>query len=154
MCFSHTGYSCPSGWQLNFLNQCYKLYSNVVKTYTEAKDSCITNGGMLPEPRNESENSLVQNMAGYHSVWLGITDSMTEGVWQFDSDSAIAQYSKWANGVPMNDNSRNCVCMVSQEWKNVECDLVNPCKDAVLCVRDPALVTTAQITTTSPKGND
>ena len=153
MCFSHTGYSCPSGWQLNFLNQCYKLYSNVVKTYTEAKDSCITNGGMLPEPRNERENNLVHKMAGSNNVWLGITYSSSEGVWLFDSDNTEAQYSKWANGAPKNDNARNCVCIVREAWYDVECD-ANPCDDVVLCVRDPDHLTTAVITTTETLGND
>ncbi|MHA2165214.1 MAG: C-type lectin domain-containing protein, partial [Candidatus Hodarchaeales archaeon] len=63
----------------------YKLFS-LSKTWNKAKADCEAQGGHLVTISSKEENAFVSNLAGSENIWIGLTDEIHEGSWQ------------WANG--------------------------------------------------------
>ena len=78
----------------------YKLYGR--KTWDAAKRACEEDGAELPVPRSDDENEYFATLRpGQSSIWLGINDVETEGVW-VDNDGKRISYQNWGNGEPNN----------------------------------------------------
>jgi len=72
--------------------------------YYEAYDYCQREGGMLAEPRDSSQteniNSLLDSRYNY---WIGLTDSMIEGLFVWNSDGQNTEsYHNWYDEEPNN----------------------------------------------------
>ena len=69
----------------------------------DAKRACEEDGAELPVPRSDEENEYFATLRQYRtwSIWLGINDVETEGVW-VDNDGKRISYQNWGKGEPNN----------------------------------------------------
>ena len=84
-------------------------------TWYAAKSNCEKDGAELPVPRSDEENeyfaTLGQKNGQNRSIWLGINDLETEGVW-VDNDGKRISYQNWRYGEPNNvDGGEDAVCI-------------------------------------------
>ena len=100
------------------------------KSYIEAKNNALYQGGYLASINSEEENSIMIDMlsaidqnynivadggnASY--VWLGASDSQTEGVWLWEDDSSVNDYSNWGNLEPDNNNNQDGLAIALGNW--------------------------------------
>lgn len=76
----------------------YQLIS-ISKTWVEAKMSCIARGGYLVTITSSDENDFVTNLAGENIIWIGMTDELIEGSWQWVTGEYVT-YTNWDRGEP------------------------------------------------------
>ncbi|XP_039267956.2 macrophage mannose receptor 1-like isoform X2 [Styela clava] len=130
---------CPDGWEA-IGDKCYKIYVKHYrrerKTWSEARDLCISNGG----PGNVGQG----NLASIHSVqqeetlkkllpywvpgtiWIGLSDRNGEGKYTW-SDGTTLSYINWAENEPNNkNNNEDCVAFNSHKsppaWNDGNCN--------------------------------
>ena len=83
----------------------YKVYNNVVNTYSEAVEYCKLYGGHLATISDSNENDFIYNLItenGFSECYFGFNDMEKEGVFQWVTDESIS-YTNWAPGEPNND---------------------------------------------------
>ena len=131
----------PTIWNKEAFQFCFlyiSRFSNVTKSFEDARRSCESNGGMLFEPRNKEENKEVAD-AGYEIVgnayywWIGVDDKEREGRFQYSSNKQEINFSNWGSGQPNNLNSNeDCVVMItsfdsfySGKWADYHCSSEN-----------------------------
>ncbi|XP_055766454.1 uncharacterized protein LOC129842087 [Salvelinus fontinalis] len=79
--------SCPEGWR-RFGCRCYYL-STEKKTWNESRQDCLERGADLVIINSEEEQTFINGFKSVSYVWIGLTDSVTEGTW------------KWVDGTPL-----------------------------------------------------
>jgi hypothetical protein len=58
-------------------------------------------------------------------TYLGMSDSVTEGVWIWADSGVAATYKNWAAGQPNGWLTNNCALIdTSGKWANVMCEVV------------------------------
>jgi hypothetical protein len=72
--------------------------------YTNARNTCVTNGGVLATVPTRQVNELFYAHAIGTKDWVGFTDEITEGNFMWTGNEPIT-YTNWGNGQP--DNSSN-----------------------------------------------
>ena len=80
-------------------NKRFKLYPETL-SWHDAKKKCQQLGGRLAIIRSKEENDLVKNLvagqiADWEGVWLGATDEMREGRWQW-VDGSDLKFKFWS----------------------------------------------------------
>jgi hypothetical protein len=87
-------------------NHSYQRF-DTAKTWSQAKESCSTQGGYLATVTSKEESDWIktQNLIGSHKwgVFLGGTDSENEGTWKWITGEPFT-YSDWSIGQPDNWN--------------------------------------------------
>ncbi len=78
----------------------YALVSQAM-SWVDARDYAISLGGYLVCIESEEENQVVANLAGNTVSWIGMSDSVQEGFWEWVSGETVS-YSNWAPGEPNN----------------------------------------------------
>ena len=76
----------------------YKLFTNS-KTWDKAKADCEAQGGHLVTISSKEENDFVSNLAGSDPIWIGLTDEIHEGSWQWINGESLT-YTNWGSGEP------------------------------------------------------
>ena len=76
----------------------YKLFS-IFKTWFEAKADCEARGGYLVTITSSEENDFVSDLAGLNNIWIGFTDELNEGDWQWVTGES-STYTNWRSGEP------------------------------------------------------
>ncbi|MFX0185840.1 MAG: C-type lectin domain-containing protein [Candidatus Hodarchaeota archaeon] len=71
----------------------------IFKTWPEARDSCEARGGHLVTINDTNENDFVSYLAGWNTIWIGLTDERTEGSWQWVTNENV-NYANWFSGEP------------------------------------------------------
>ncbi|KAK7482491.1 hypothetical protein BaRGS_00026308, partial [Batillaria attramentaria] len=129
---------------------CYQFHDDV-KTFQDARAVCQSYNGSLVSIVNNAEQSYLAGRARSMSdsvVWIGATDSSTEGGWSW-TDGAPFAYINWNPGEP-NDmhNNEDCAAMSTQRsrWNDFHCDL----QMGFICKKLADTYTTRPVTTTSP----
>jgi hypothetical protein len=79
-------------------------------TWTAAKQACINMGGHLVTSTSLSENNFLFGL--WPSGWIGLTDEVTEGVWQWVTGEPYS-WSYWNGGEPNNSNNEDYTQFVS-----------------------------------------
>ena len=78
-------------------------FSNVSKSFEEAQKTCVRNGGILFEPKNQQQNEEVANAGdefdGYF-WWIGVDDKEREGRFQYSTTKQDINFSNWRSGEP------------------------------------------------------
>jgi hypothetical protein len=76
----------------------YRLYTDE-KTWANAKSDCLSRNGHLVSITSSGENDFVSNLAGSNTVWIGFTDEVSEGTWQWITGESVV-YTNWAAPEP------------------------------------------------------
>ena len=76
---------------------------------------------ILPEPKDVGESSFVQNL-NPGKVFLGMTDTATEGTWVWGSDGSRVLWTNWlsAQGEPDGGVKQNCAIMMRSKYAGQE----------------------------------
>ncbi|XP_031673670.1 CD209 antigen-like protein C isoform X1 [Oncorhynchus kisutch] len=77
--------TCPEGWQ-KFESSWYFL-STETKTWKESREDCLKRGAHLVIINSDKEQEFLFKLK--KRVWIGLTDSVSEGTW------------KWVDGTPL-----------------------------------------------------
>jgi len=78
----------------------YELVT-ISKTWNEAKMDCVARGGHLVTITSSKENNFVNDLAGSNNIWIGFTDNITEGDWQWITGESVT-FTNWASDEPNN----------------------------------------------------
>ncbi|XP_072013077.1 uncharacterized protein [Amphiura filiformis] len=83
---------CPSLWS-SFMGSCYRYYQ-YQKTWANANTYCQARGAELVSIHSAAENGFVSYMINGGNVWIGLTDTATEGTFVW-SDGTAVDYTNW-----------------------------------------------------------
>jgi parallel beta-helix repeat protein len=90
----------------------YKLFATP-KTWAKAKEHCVEQGGHLVTISDDDENEFVRNLADSNTIWIGLTDEVSENNWRWVTDEPYEPdiYNNWNYDQPDNDGGQNYVEM-------------------------------------------
>uniref|UniRef100_A0A673VRI9 C-type lectin domain family 4 member F-like n=1 Tax=Salmo trutta TaxID=8032 RepID=A0A673VRI9_SALTR len=99
--------SCPEGWG-RFGCSCYYV-STEGKSWEESRQDCLERGADLVIINSEEEQTFINGFESVSYVWIGLTDSVTEGTWKWVDDTPLTIPSYWRSGDPNGGTLQNCV---------------------------------------------
>ncbi|XP_045569535.1 C-type lectin domain family 4 member E-like, partial [Salmo salar] len=115
---------CPQGWK-KLGSSCYYV-STEYKSWEESRQDCRNRGADLVVIKSEDDQTFVNWLCGVKNyVWVGLTDSVTEGTWKWVDDTPLTtQY--WNSGEPNGGVAENCVYFYSWSsdtgaWWDYDC---------------------------------
>ncbi|KAI8493629.1 hypothetical protein Bbelb_285500 [Branchiostoma belcheri] len=117
-----TGQGCPKEGYVQSNGVCYKVFDEL-KTQSHARYTCAMDGGLLAMPKDSATNSILHNLAGGVSRWIGLTNLHSEFQWVFEDGITLASYgyTSWGPGEP-NHGNYACVEIGSTGyWNDVPC---------------------------------
>ena len=112
--------SCPEEWEA-FGQQCY-FWSNSVKSWNNAEQTCRHKGGNLASVSSHSTNSYIlrkwteRGIKKNDALWIGGTDKVQENVWKW-SDGAVWQFTYWGSGGRNPSGQGDCLQYFSHDKK-------------------------------------
>ncbi|KAJ7322592.1 hypothetical protein JRQ81_018879 [Phrynocephalus forsythii] len=106
---------CLKGTKVNL--KCFLAFSSA-KTYHEASEDCISQGGTLSTPQTGDENDALydyvrKSIGNEAEIWLGINDLAAEGKW-VDMTSTRIGYKNWETEIttqPDGGKVENCAVL-------------------------------------------
>ncbi|CAI5766307.1 C-type lectin domain-containing protein [Podarcis lilfordi] len=112
----------PLSWH-EFLGSCY-YYSEDEKQWEDARKFCITISSHLVIINSKREQNFVVTKIKLTSVWIGISDAVNEGAWQWVDGTAPTERF-WRQGEPNNnDGVENCAVLYKEgNWNDIDCNL-------------------------------
>ncbi|XP_077976842.1 C-type mannose receptor 2-like [Glandiceps talaboti] len=125
---------CESEWEY-FQGKCYYAYEFQKYTYGESKTICEGKGGSLVTIDNAEENLFLYGFSrDANTLWIGATDSNSEGTWQWQDGSEIS-YSNWASNEPNDAGGKeDCAHLRGAgDWNDHECQS----KRGLICEKYP-----------------
>lgn len=84
--------------KIEFNGHEYQLFLDS-QTWANAKANCEAMGGYLVTINSNEENSFVNNLIGANSIWIGLSDELDEGVWQWVTGESVS-FTNWRSGEP------------------------------------------------------
>ncbi|XP_045569554.1 C-type lectin domain family 4 member M isoform X1 [Salmo salar] len=115
---------CPQGWK-KLGSSCYYV-STESKSWEESRQDCRNRGADLVVINSQEQQTLVNWLCGRKNyVWIGLTDSVTEGTWKWvDNTPLTTKY--WNSGETNGGRAENCVYFYSRssdtgEWWDYDC---------------------------------
>ncbi|XP_072484104.1 pulmonary surfactant-associated protein D-like [Notamacropus eugenii] len=105
------------------VNEKWFMVASPEGTFEEGKKICSRSDAPLATPQNARENKVLQELAKQFnkSIYLGISDEKTEGVFQHQ-DGQTVNYTNWASGKPNGGRKENCVeFYTSGLWNDKHC---------------------------------
>ncbi|XP_071025828.1 C-type lectin domain family 4 member M-like [Oncorhynchus clarkii lewisi] len=115
---------CPEGWK-KIGSSCYYV-STEKKSWEESRQDCRNRGADLVVIKSQEQQTLVNWLCGvYDYVWIGLTDSVSEGTWKWVDDTPLTT-NYWNSGEPNGGGAENCVYFYSWsadtgEWWDYYC---------------------------------
>ncbi|XP_029599500.1 C-type lectin domain family 4 member M [Salmo trutta] len=115
---------CPQGWK-KLGSSCYYV-STESKSWEESRQDCRNREAHLVVINSQEKQTLVNWLCGRKSyVWIGLTDSVTEGTWKWVDDTPLTT-KYWNSGEPNGGRAENCVYFYSWssdkgEWWDYDC---------------------------------
>ena len=98
----------------------YKLYTDR-KNWAEAESHCQKEEGHLASVTSEWEQEQVEGMVGDKHVWIGGTDQVQEGRWQWVG-GADWEFTKWVRGRGQKGTTNNCALTYKVfSWIDYDC---------------------------------
>ncbi|KAM9399132.1 uncharacterized protein ACWYII_031470 isoform 1-T1 [Salvelinus alpinus] len=102
---------CPQGWK-KLGSSCYYV-STEYKSWEESRQDCRDRGADLVVINSQEKQTLVNWLCGRRNyVWIGLTDSVTEGTWKWVDDTPLTT-TFWNSGKPYGGVALNCVYFFS-----------------------------------------
>ncbi|KAL4221801.1 hypothetical protein ACF0H5_020055 [Mactra antiquata] len=112
-------------------SSCYEFVLDQADTWHYAQATCRAKGGHLVDIHTYGEEGFIYNACqslGFHGdkgVWIGLTDEVTEGIWEWTSGKPVT-FNSWASGQPgMLSGSEDCALLQYSEhgnWHDYPCD--------------------------------
>ncbi|XP_055769396.1 C-type lectin domain family 4 member E-like [Salvelinus fontinalis] len=124
---SLTKQSCPEGWQ-KFESSWYFL-STETKTWKESREDCLERGANLVIINSSREQEFLFNLK--KRVWIGLTDSVTEGTWKWVDGTPLTTPRYWNDNQPDSGDpsgEEDCVeihknWIPLKAWNDMSCDI-------------------------------
>ena len=91
-----------------------------VTNWDAARAYCESLGGYLATITSQAENDAIYSQLlkqGYKSAYFGLTDSETEGIWQWVTGEPV-DYFNWHSGEPNSESSREDYAMFYYKFKD------------------------------------
>ena len=135
----------------------YQFLQDGLKSWDNALYKCQVQGGSLVWFEEEREERFVEKVVmdeSHREVWIGCSDTKTEGTWVQTGPSQAScgpssGYSNWGNDMPKQDKRSNCVFKVwdqdfgirnyAGKWRDAPCQLPEVaaiCKTPVAADKD------------------
>ncbi|XP_062577477.1 perlucin-like [Saccostrea cucullata] len=123
---------CPDGWT-RYDSRCYFFATHIAHDWVESAHYCSQFGATLATIESERENNFIRqhllDFAKPVDFWVGGTDTVIEGDWQWVTSQNIMTYSDWYPGNPSNfHHSENCLELLHNykyHWNDQDCRVVN-----------------------------
>ncbi|KAG9266370.1 macrophage mannose receptor 1-like, partial [Astyanax mexicanus] len=116
-----------NGWE-QYGSNCYKLNSQLRKSWIAARTDCVMEGGDLVSIQSADEQQYV--ISPTSDVWIGLNDlEFSDYLW---SDGSALSHTNWGPGEPNDHAGReNCVELVTTQngssyWNDIFCDCHKP----------------------------
>jgi hypothetical protein len=107
---------------------CYNLYVDpIIRHYGGAEEYCDQQAhGQLASLRGSGETAEV--IAGLQvpsgmPLWIGLSDTIEEGVWLWASGYAPGSFDNWAATEPSDGPGEDCVVLLDGKWHDNVCSL-------------------------------
>lgn len=119
---------CLKGTKVNL--KCLLAFTQP-KTFHEASEDCISQGGTLGTPQSELENEALFEYARHSvgndaNIWLGLNDMAAEGAW-VDMTGGLLAYKNWETEIttqPDGGKAENCAALsgaANGKWFDKRC---------------------------------
>ncbi|XP_064782875.1 CD209 antigen-like protein E isoform X2 [Oncorhynchus masou masou] len=112
------------GWK-KLGSSCYYV-STEYKSWKESREDCRNRGADLVVIKSQEQQTLVNWLCGRNNyVWIGLTDSVSEGTWKWVDDTPLTT-KYWNSKQPNGGGAQNCVYFYSWssdrgEWWDYDC---------------------------------
>ncbi|XP_045181957.2 hepatic lectin-like [Mercenaria mercenaria] len=110
------------------LGSCYLFAHDQLLSFTEAEHFCKQHSSHLVHIDNVHENNFLRQFLTHFKSdfwWIGLTDTVIEGEWQWIDTNSDAEYLEWGANEPNNTNvEEDCAIIIRQEqfkWADVVC---------------------------------
>uniref|UniRef100_A0AAZ3RL10 C-type lectin domain-containing protein n=1 Tax=Oncorhynchus tshawytscha TaxID=74940 RepID=A0AAZ3RL10_ONCTS len=96
------------------------------KSWEESRQDCRNRGAHLVVIKSQEQQTFVNWLCGVKNyVWIGLTDSVTEGTWKWVDDTPLTT-KYWNSKEPNGGGAENCVYFYSWssdtgEWWDYDC---------------------------------
>uniref|UniRef100_A0A8C9YR03 C-type lectin domain-containing protein n=1 Tax=Sander lucioperca TaxID=283035 RepID=A0A8C9YR03_SANLU len=111
--------SCQGEWE--YFNGSFYYISSIEKTWQESRDDCLQKGADLVIINSKEEQVHVCKI-----MWIGLTDSETEGTWKWVDGTPLTK-SYWDSEEPNGGERENCghtyLYNLENSWNDTPCDL-------------------------------
>uniref|UniRef100_A0A8C7MDK2 CD209 antigen-like protein C n=1 Tax=Oncorhynchus kisutch TaxID=8019 RepID=A0A8C7MDK2_ONCKI len=94
--------TCPEGWQ-KFESSWYFL-STETKTWKESREDCLERGADLVMINSDKEQEFLFKLK--KTVWIGLTDSVTEATWRWVDGTPLTTPRYWSPHQPDNGDGK------------------------------------------------
>uniref|UniRef100_A0A8C7GUZ5 CD209 antigen-like protein C n=1 Tax=Oncorhynchus kisutch TaxID=8019 RepID=A0A8C7GUZ5_ONCKI len=122
--------TCPEGWQ-KFESSWYFL-STETKTWKESREDCLERGADLVMINSDKEQEFLFKLK--KTVWIGLTDSVTEATWRWVDGTPLTTPRYWSPHQPDNGDGKpeygeeDCVHMRNNQspleaWNDLSCGI-------------------------------
>ncbi|XP_029448493.1 tetranectin [Rhinatrema bivittatum] len=119
---------CLKGFKVH--NKCFLPFSQA-KSYHEANNECMAQGGILSTPENGDENDALyeymrKKIGSEKEIWIGMNDMATEGRWVDMAGSSVG-YKNWETEIttqPDGGKQENCASLsgvANGKWFDKKC---------------------------------
>ncbi|XP_019626628.1 PREDICTED: LOW QUALITY PROTEIN: uncharacterized protein LOC109471719 [Branchiostoma belcheri] len=132
---------CPVSYTAHG-DSCFKAY-NQVKTYSQARQVCATDGGLLAMPKDREVNDFLldlKNAVDPNSpFWFGLNKQSGEGGWAWEDGTPYSPTTDWTGWHPgeTNSNGEGCVSHLGAGWNDAPCssafNFICQLKDPIRC---------------------
>ena len=107
--------SCESGWTASYdTGGCYKR-GDAVASHDVASAACQAEGAELASVASETENVLVHSVltadGNNNNGWLGATDTVTDGTWEWEDGTSWTYQNWWATAALGTQGGTNQNCL-------------------------------------------
>ncbi|XP_064818299.1 CD209 antigen-like protein E isoform X1 [Oncorhynchus masou masou] len=120
--------TCPECWQ-KFESSWYFL-STETKTWKGSREDCLERGADLVIINSDKEQEFLFNLN--KGVWIGLTDSVTEGTWKWVDSTPLTNPRYWSPHQPDNGGGKpeygeeDCVQIHKEQssrksWNDISC---------------------------------
>ncbi|XP_078331886.1 perlucin-like [Crassostrea virginica] len=120
--------NCPAGW-LHHGTSCYAFIDSEPDGWIEGLFYCNTVGAKLVEIETASENDFLkkhlQSIGATTNYWIGLSDSIQEGHYLWQSTQDNVDFTDWAPGEPNDDHhTEDCTELFQPfgfHWNDAPC---------------------------------
>lgn len=132
--------ACPSGWSMSPSGYCYQFIETSTSFY-KCLDLCHQRDASLACIRNGADNTFLKDLLMFDDdsrgpAYIGLTDGLEEGSWQWVATGCASTFYSWANpehGGKQDPSEEDCVSMppwhdlAGSTWDDENCQCSRGC---------------------------